>query len=108
MIDKRNGAFNACYKVVKSTAPPFLWHFKQSSARASDWCRARMLLSHWSIGSSRLWQGSPGQAELKVANTGHRQPGSQAAQASTKMPQRELRVLLEPRDVIIIVSQAQI
>lgn len=76
VIDKRNGALNACYKVVKSTAPPFLWHFKQSSGRASDWCRARMLVSHWSMGSSRLWQGSPGQAELKVANTGHRQPGS--------------------------------
>ena len=102
VIDKRSGAFNACYKVVKSTAPPFLWHFKQSSARASDWCRARMLLSHWSMGGSRLWQGSPGQAELKVANTGHRQPGSPAPRC------HESSESSEPRDVMIIVREAQL
>lgn len=34
VFDKRNGAFNACYNVVKSTAPPFPWHLKRSRAVA--------------------------------------------------------------------------
>lgn len=34
VFDKRKGAFNACYNVVKSTAPPFPWHLKRSKAVA--------------------------------------------------------------------------
>ena len=90
MLDKRNGAFNACYKVVKSTAaPPFLWHFKH---KGSDWCRARMLLSHWSMSSSRLPRQARPQGRQHRPSLAQAEPRRDNESSSVTSSQRALKL----------------
>ena len=87
VFDKRNGAFNACYNVVKSTAPPFPWHFKQSRAvpgpliGAGPGCCS--LIGQWAA------QGCGGQPRPGRAQGRQHRPQAEPAQA--KMRQPELR-----------------